>query len=216
MKRKNNHIKNISLPSYLLHRMSLQHAWLLSNVLLHTCVFTYFQFWNTWKKSDLKEKHVCTKFCFNWENMLQKCLKRLSGFCRAEMVKNTSFWVVFQVQNSVTPAETIQNSRHPPTRQTKKNVDPLKALVLKKRRVTIHRVSSICKFHFGQFREIWMTISTCIVLPANSWSTCFVCAWISGSKQNNCHSTPYLVTRCSTKWILFFPRIPDSIISEEI
>ena len=59
-----NHIKNTSLPSYFLHRISLQRLWLLSNVLLHTRVFTYFQFWNTGKKSDSKEQHVCTKFCF--------------------------------------------------------------------------------------------------------------------------------------------------------
>jgi len=119
-------------------------------------------------------------------------------------------------KNSMTPDETFQNSQCLPTHQTEENVDPLKTLVLENRRVTIHGVSNICRFHFGQFREIWMTLSTCIRLPSNSWLTCFICAWISGSKQNNCHSTPYLVTTCSTMWILFFPRIPDGITSKEI
>jgi len=36
-----------------------------------------------------------SNFALNWENMVQKRLKRSSGFCRAEMVKNTSFWAVF-------------------------------------------------------------------------------------------------------------------------
>jgi len=40
-----------------------------------------------------------SNFALNWENMPQKCLKRSSGYHRAEMVKNASFWVVYQVQN---------------------------------------------------------------------------------------------------------------------
>jgi len=39
-----------------------------------------------------------SNLALNLENMLQKHLERSSDFCRAEMVKNTSFWVVFQVQ----------------------------------------------------------------------------------------------------------------------
>jgi hypothetical protein len=54
-------------------------------------------------------------------------------------------------KNSVTPAENIHNS---PPHQTEENVDPLQKLALENRRVTIHKVSNICKFHFGQFREI--------------------------------------------------------------
>ena len=61
-------------------------------------------------------------------------------------------------KNSVTPDKTFQNSQCLPTHQTEENFDPLKTLVLENRTVTIHGVSKICRFHFGQFREIWMTL----------------------------------------------------------
>ena len=47
----------------------------------------------------LKEQHVCFKFCFRWK--IQWCRKLWnveSSFWQANIEKNASFWVVFQVQ----------------------------------------------------------------------------------------------------------------------
>lgn len=40
---------------------------------------------------------------------------------------------------------------------------------------------------------------------------CFICAWISGQKQNNPHCTPSLLTRFGNKWLPFSPKTQDIV-----
>lgn len=76
-------------------------------------------------------------------------------------------------------------------------MDWVKWLVIRNRRITVHEIASMLGISSGAIQSIFKNSLNSVRLLPNSFSTCFVCVWISAWKQNACNSTLSLVTRFS-------------------
>jgi hypothetical protein len=82
-------------------------------------------------------------------------LKMLEVACREQTVGRTLVSELpFKFNSSVTSAEDSERSGCPSTGKTDKDVEQVQELVLKNRRLTIHKVADIFKILFGSVQSI--------------------------------------------------------------
>jgi len=99
-------------------------------------------------------------------------------------VKNTSFWVVFQVQKQYDLAEDAEHLEHILTSKTGESAEQVKEVLLKNRRMTLHEVANMFGISFVSVRRILE--GNLYVLPV---ATKFVPCLLSEEQKENCVST---------------------------
>jgi hypothetical protein len=128
-------------------------GWYFVNYEFHLWYFVNYEFhlwfWHTWKKSDLKEQCVYIRFLFT---IGKKCyeifLNIANNFWRAHIVKNTSSWMVFPSPKMVWPLLKLPNAEDSHYSKIDENVDKVKQLVLKTRRLILHEVDNMLGIRF--------------------------------------------------------------------
>jgi hypothetical protein len=105
--------------------------------------------------ADLKEQHVCIKFCFKPGKNVTETFKMLKVcFGKQTMGRTQVLEWSSKFKSSVTSVEDDVHSVHPSMSKTDENVDQMKEHVHKNTRLTIHEVANMLHISFGSLWSI--------------------------------------------------------------
>jgi len=136
----------------------------------------------------------------------------------------------------MTAVEDVKCLRCPSASKTCENMDWVKVLVIVISWIVIHEVDilrTLCWSIHGILQESECSLDCCQICasglltapPPLPPSVCvhacvFLCVCVRvcvcvffflATKQNDCHSTPFVLTRCGAVWLLYLPKTQDDI-----